>query len=332
MRRFLICIFIAIWAGGCSAKLKQTIEFNPAEPLRVAVLPFYQVEKGKIISETFDPNYFIDNIPLLSSKLTESPPAIVQKIVESELSQSGLDLISRGYIDSQLGHHAFVINKVVQTENILAANPKELGDFLGADAILFGKVTRWDRSYYGLESAVTVGIELKLVKASDGKILFSADGEDSDHRGLSGIPTGFSSLVIEPLRGLDNEVILNLSQSLVKKMVKPLSVMDRPEYVNTSGPVIFGATDNAKGVVSESESLVVIALGTPDQEGFFSLDNVVSKVPMFEVDKGHYVGRFIPVGDEDVEIKRVVVNLRDNFGRTAQKEIDHQFLLKSAGR
>ncbi len=319
MKKYLLIVLLLLCS--CAGRLKQEVNFNPSEPIRVAIIPFYQVEDGKLIPETFDSNILIDNIPLLSSKLKESPASSVQTVVDSEMRKTGLDLISQGYVNSQLGHHAFVIEGVVQAANLLAADPRVLGAFLGADALLFGKVTKWDRSYYGVQSVSTVALELKLVSASDGKILFTSDGEDSDSRGLTKIPTGFSSLVLEPIRGLDNEIIVDLSQKLVKNMLKPLYVMERPEYVNSSGPALFGAVHNAREAVTPTRPLVVAALGTPAEEGYFVVGSAGSKVPMYEVEPGHYIGRFIPIEGEKYDVDEVTVSLRDHFGRTVEKTI-----------
>ncbi len=46
---------ILLTLGGCAHTLKHEIHFNPTQPIRVAILPFVQVnEAGEIIEE--DPN------------------------------------------------------------------------------------------------------------------------------------------------------------------------------------------------------------------------------------------------------------------------------------
>jgi Putative bacterial lipoprotein (DUF799) len=321
IKQLVSSLFCLALLGGCSAKVKQQIDFSPSEPLRVAILPFYQEEKGKLVSGSFDPNIFVDNIPLLSSKLKESPPALVQGVVETELKSSGLDLISPGYVNAQLGHHGFVIESKVAIDRLLEVEPSRLGEFLGADALLYGKIKRWDRLYFGIQSSVSVSIELKLVRTRDSKTIFFAEGNDTDARGITGIPTGFSAIVIEPLRGLDNENIVNLSQKLVKKMLAGLSVKERPEYLNSEGPVIFGAVHNGKFGVSGERPLQVLLIGSPGKEGYFALGNYVGRVPMVEIESGKYLGRYFPLEGERAKDLSVVVTLKDSFGRSSEKSL-----------
>ena len=204
------------------------------------------------------------------------------------------------------------------TERILKTPPAKLCELLLCDAVLYGKVTRWTRSYYAVQSVNTVGVELKLVRAADNRVLFESKGEDSSRRGLTGVPTGFSSIAVEPILGLDNAEIVALSEEVAEKAVQPLYVTNRPEYLSSMGPAIFGATHTAKlGPISDQHPLTVLVLGTSKAQGYFSLGRGGPRVPLFEQEDGHYVGEYVPLaktaaGDD------VRITLRDNFGRKAE--------------
>lgn len=303
---------------GCAPKVKSLIAFDPAQPIRIAVLPFHQVERGKIIPESYSPNIFIDNIPLLSSKIQETPASLIQGIVETELRKNGFDLLSNAFVRTQLGHHGFVEGSKVKVDELRNAEEKRLGELLSADAILYGSVSKWRRRYWGLESSTTVGVELKLVSAADGREIFVSEGEDTDVRGITGIPTGLFSLIFEPIRALDSDNILKLGERLVKRMLKPLSIKDRDDYLNSAGPAIYGAVHTDR--VSEKESLVVLLLGSPEQEGQFSL-SATQRYPLYEIEPGKYVGNFRLIQGERLELKEVVVTLKDRFGRKVAKTL-----------
>lgn len=316
-------LFFVLSLNACAGTFKNKIDFDTNEPLRVAILPFYQEDAGGIREEKFDSELLVDNLPLVSSKLKASPASTVQSFVQERLKKTGLDTVSPGYVQAQLGHHGFVIEKKLAVKKILETSPKRLCELLLCDAVLYGKLTRWTRSYYGVQSVNTVGIDLKLVRAADNKVLFESSGEDSQRRGLTGLPTGFSSIAVEPILGLDNAEIVALSEEIVEKVMKPLYVSNRPEYLNSMGPAIFGATHTGKSAPpSEQHPLTVLVLGTPKVQGFFTVGKSGSRVPLFEQEEGHYVGEFVPLDSASKENGGdIFVTLRDSFGRKAELTI-----------
>jgi hypothetical protein len=71
--------FVAI---GCSGTYKNQVNFNPSEPIRIAVLPFAQIDDSGALVQA-DENYLIDNVALVSSKLKQTPSQYVQTLVQS---------------------------------------------------------------------------------------------------------------------------------------------------------------------------------------------------------------------------------------------------------
>ncbi len=321
MRRVLEILLVAgtsLLMTACSGQFKNKIDFNPAEPIRVAVLPFYQEDADGLKEEKFDSELLLDNVPLVSSKLKASPATTVQAFVLDKLQKTGLDIVAPGYVQSQLGHHGFVIEKKFAINKILNTSPKKLCELVLCDAVLYGKVTRWTRSYYGVQSVNTVGVELKMVRASDNKVLYTSTGEDSGRRGLTGLPTGFSSIAVEPILGLDNEEIVKLSEEVAEKVVSPLYSSNRPEYLNSQSPAIFGAVHTgAKSKIDEQHPLTVLVLGTPKLQGYFTIGRSGIRLPLFEQEDGHYVGEYVPLDKSVKGPVEVLVTLKDTFGRKA---------------
>jgi hypothetical protein len=69
-------LLIAILSS-CAGKYKSELNFNAAEPLRVAVLPFVNVDKsGQIIQE--EGRLIVDNLGLISSTVEETPAQTVR--------------------------------------------------------------------------------------------------------------------------------------------------------------------------------------------------------------------------------------------------------------
>ena len=323
--RLILCVAI-LALPGCAATYKHTLNFNPSEPLRIAVLPFAQVDSdGAFVQD--DENLLIDNIALVSSKAKETPAEFMQSLVQSELSNASLDVITPLVVSSELLHSGFAVPGTqplrVDLQKVFSADPRMLcSKILSCDAVMYGTVTRWDRSYYGLQSVSTIALNLRLVSAKTGKVLYEIDAEDSDSRGLSKGPTGFSNLVIEPLKGLDNEIIHDLGREVADRSIQPLTHRDRPEFLDSAPPFIIASAHNAySGVIPPGGKLLVAAFGTPGQAATFAVGTKVSGIPMLERAPGHYVGEFVPLDSDAFTQQHVVVTLKDEFGRTTSQKL-----------
>ena len=317
----LVCLAFSLTA--CSGSVERKLNFDPSESIRVAVLPFAQVdEKGEVIME--DNSLLVDGVPLVSKKADEEPVDLVRQMVVSQLRNSALDVVSTSLIDIELPHHGFqMTDGSLNREKILSTAPSELcTHLLNCDAVLFGKITKWERSYYGLQSVNSVGIELTLKSVKDGKVLFTATAEDSDSRGLSKGPTGYSSLVIEPIKGLDSEIIEDLARTVVADALKPFRIKERPEFLESEPPSIYATSHSAtNGSLDRDTPLVVLMYASPNKKASFSIGKTIENIPMTEKVDGHYHGEYYPLESDMFADKEITVHLTDEFGRTTAQKI-----------
>ena len=143
--KFLI-IFSIVFVS-CSGTYHQNLNFNPVEHLRVAVLPFVFVDKnGKINNQ--ESRLLLDNLELVSSQLQETPSQIIRRSVIGELHNSALDVVSPALIDIELPHHGFGLSDgSIDLEKLVKTDPRDICKHLiDCDAVMYGKVTKWDRS------------------------------------------------------------------------------------------------------------------------------------------------------------------------------------------
>jgi hypothetical protein len=312
-------------AIGCSGTYKNQVNFNPSEPIRIAVLPFAQIDDSGALAQA-DENYLIDNVALVSSKLKQTPSQYVQTLVQSELAGASLDVVTPAIVEAALVHNGFGVpgsNPVqLDLQRVLAADPKQIcTKLVSCDAVLYGKVTKWDRSYYGIESVSSVGVDLRIVSANTGKVLFESNAKDSDSRGVSKGPTGFSNLVIEPIKGLDNEIITTLARDVVKQSISPLNRKSRPEFLKTAPPYIIESAHSAPKGLLVNGKLVVAVMGSPEMTGSFSIGNAIRDVPLVERSSGHYIGEYLPVSGDTFQTQIVTVSLQDEAGRKTSQSL-----------
>ena len=326
MRSFIIifshilslCIF-----SSCAGNYRHKLDFNPNESLRVAVVPFsYGKSGGEEVEE--DSDIILDEISVVSSKLEDSPGVLLRKTVEKELGKTALDVLSPYLVETELPHYGYAkADGSFDLEAIAAARPKRFcRSFLDCDAVMYGRVTRWERSYYGVQSVQSVGLELKLVSVKDDKVLFTAYAEDSESRGLSKGPTGYSSIVIEPIRGLDSDIIRELTSRVVREALAPLRSENRPGYLDSAPPAVYAAAHDAKsGVLERGETLSIVMFGTENMAASFSIGKAVKKVPMEEVSPGNYFGEYFPLETDRFKDQTLKVSVVDDFGRKTELDV-----------
>ncbi len=316
----------------CSGTYKQNLQFNPNEPLRVAVMPFVSTDDNGRIEEQ-EGRLFVDTLAVVSKRQEETPAQIVRRQVLSELQKTNLDLVATALIDIDLPHHGFALpDGKLDMKRIYETKPVEIcNQFLNCDAILYGKVKKWDRSYYGIQSISSLALEFELVNAKTGKVIFTTSAEDSDSRGISKGPTGYTSLVLEPIKGLDSQILVELSDKVVKKMLEPLNEKKRPVFLESPPPSIFAVShDNRSGTLKQDEPLIVVMYGSENQQAGFSIGNTIEMIPMIERSPGHYYGEYLPLPSDSFSGQPVRVFLTDAFGRTTERPIPKRELTLAA--
>jgi cell division septation protein DedD len=102
----------------------------------------------------------------------------------------------------------FVVDGVIKkngwntSEKLFAIPPQKLGEALGADALLYGKVTKWNKYYAIIHSTLVAGLELKLVDTRTGELLWRGQRVDREFEGLIKIPTGIIRSIVDPISGI----------------------------------------------------------------------------------------------------------------------------------
>jgi len=105
----------------------------------------------------------------------------------------------------------------------------DLARQLGADVLLRGTVTDWGRTYLVVQSWVKAGLEVELLDAHSGEVIWSGHKKNSRTSGILKGPTGYKSIATAPLSGLKTghleRVANHLTRMLVDELVDSPAVM-----------------------------------------------------------------------------------------------------------
>jgi hypothetical protein len=232
--------------------------------------------------------------------------AILRGDVVAWLRQGSFDVVEPWVSDTQLAHGGLGAGMRDPSQAPAIAR------LLQVDAVLFGDVTRWNRSYYVLESVAQVGLRLEL-RESSGTELFEGERTEQVGSGLTGGPTGFVSAATEPLTGLRSSQLRDLMRSTARNSALDLNGGELgPEAGPLAPRLSFVAVQRQHdGPFLPGERIDVIAVGTPDCDVRFDLGRLRTGVPMLPTARhedprgnratyeGHYV---VQAGDRAADL------------------------------
>ncbi len=296
LRQVALGLLLLLATSGCAtSRLELAPGFDPRAPLRVAVLPFVDRAGGDaLVSRPLVAA--LDLVPILSDDgATRAHAAtLLREKVQGNLHRTHLDVVDLHVVDSLLLHRR--LDGLALHEGDRAAAARLAADALGADAVVFGEVTEWDREWYLVESVARVGLALELRDGATGGLLYSGEVHDAEASGVSKLPIAYSpdgaaqAVLVQALRGLRNTLFVTLSDDVARAVVLGLGAPAEARASGHAPRVHAVAASAAPGEpLRPEDALVVVALGDPDARATFQVGDG-PPVPMTESSPGRYRG------------------------------------------
>jgi hypothetical protein len=254
-------------------------------PLKVAILPFENLTGKK---EAFE---------------------IVRRAFYNHFASKKYQDIELYRVDTTLGAEG-----LLEGNAFLSVPSKELGEKLGADGLVYGKITGFDRIFLGAYSQVAVELEAKLVKASTGETLWKAKHKRTHHEGgvpldpISVIPT-----VIRTALNIRDIELLRTAEDLSREM---LATLPEPTIAQElkSPKIEFVAHDSAGAWKKAGDVIRVGLVGESDMIATFDMGDMKKGLPMTEEKKGVYSGSYRVMPGDMLKDGLVVGHLTDERG------------------
>ena len=132
---------------------------------------------------------------------------------------------SKRYRDIEL----FEIDEILDDNGLYEDNKynssevSTLGRLLNADGIVYGKITGYNKLYLGLYSQVYVELEVKLVEASTGKVLWEVKHRTAHHEGEVPLELiGVISAIFRTTKNISNTELVSATDDLCRTIVSAL--------------------------------------------------------------------------------------------------------------
>lgn len=143
-------------------------DYQRKAPLRVAVLPF--TDRGNA-------NFVVDKIPLTFRDRRQraiwawTDAQRLRRAMVAYLSEREFVVLNPIGIDAVLKSHG-----IADEAQLNKVDPRTLGRWLGADAVVYGEVLNYEAYYAALIAAWQVSMSGRVVSTGDGETLVSFDG------------------------------------------------------------------------------------------------------------------------------------------------------------
>jgi hypothetical protein len=219
--------------------------------------------------------------------------------VAAWLAQGELEVVDPWQSDTVLNHAG-----MPEEARRDPANAAAIARMLAVDGVLFGDVSRWNRSYWVLQSTAEVALRVRLIDGGSGRELFAGERHETVGSGLTGGPTGYVSAATEPLAGLRGAHLRELVRSVARGAAADLNGGRPAAEAGPGAPQLafVAPTELAAGAPFRAGDRVeVTAVGTPDCDVRFDLGRLRTGVPMRQVARhddprgarATYVGHYV---------------------------------------
>lgn len=111
-------------------------------------------------------------LPVLNETVNLKAPEAFRPVLFNRLTQKGYEIPKGAIIDQKLQER-----DIREAGQINAVTPKELGEILGTDALLYSTITEFSTTFLLVYASMTVGARFWLVDAKSGEKLWESDHE-----------------------------------------------------------------------------------------------------------------------------------------------------------
>ncbi len=260
-------------------------EIQKHMPSRVAVLPFVNQSESAAAAPTVRRSFYNH----FSAKNFED---VELTVVDAKLAAAGL----------------------ADPATLETTDPRKLGELLGVDGLVFGRIDSFDRIYAGVGALVTVGAEIRLVHAPSGRVVWK--GKDSQSTQEGSIPTtiiGAIASAAEAAMNMRQIVILRTCDELFRAMV---TAIPEPTMVGRGQPpaIVSLLHDSAGRVRRTGDAIHVALTGDPEMTARATLRGLGKTVDLAETKPGVYEGAYVVLPGDDAKDVVITATLENRAG------------------
>lgn len=282
-------------------------------------------KKTAIVSDiktAFKGTYKVD--PYMEKHMPQT--IAVLPFIDESKSQKGAEIVRRGfynhfsslpYKDMELFRVDHELRKagLYDSDTINKTPPEKFKEILNVDAVIYGKISNFDKLFAGMYSQVSVGAEIEMYD-TQGHYLWTGKHVARIHEGgISTTPVGIVASIIFAAMNIRDIQLLRACDDLFRDMVKTIPVKTLADAGQL--PAINILVQDSKGLPRKAgDEIKVVIKGDPGMRAWFDIGDYKKGIDMTEVEPGGYVGTYRVVPGDN--IKDIIIGyLSDDSGNTA---------------
>ena len=260
-------------------------DYDKDKPLSVAILPFENLTQEK------------------------KAPEMLQRQLYNNFS-------SLAYRDVELSDIKAKLPKI----NYKTMDPAKTGKLLDADALIVGRITKFETYYAGIYSSFTVGVDIKMIDSQTHRLLWSAKYKEVQRSGsIPTTPIGAIIAAASNALDLSRYHIITTINKLCQALVETI-----PPSGNLKGksfPKITNLVHNGMNrSLGKGNRLEVGVEGTAGLKAVFRIEPKGLTVQMQEKTPGTYIGSYIVRPKDSISDGIIVVSLTDSWNNVCKWE------------
>lgn len=203
-------------------------------------------------------------------------------------------------------------------KTVLDIPPKDISDSLGADGLIYGRVTGFTKVYAVAYSQMGAEAEVWLVDAKTGTEVWRYKEAVRYHEGgVSLTPMGMVMTAVSTALNIRDMQQIRVVNELGWKLNEKIPVPPGLKYEEV--PVIKNVISNAKeSPLGKGKTVKVAMEGDKNLIAMFDIGGFKKAVPMKEVTPGEYLGEYFIVPGDNIKEAPVAAYLRKPTGEEAQ--------------
>ncbi len=255
----------------------------------------------------------------------------VLPFVDVSESQKGAQAVRKGFYN-HFSSMPFKDMELYRVDNALAKagftdpiainkmSPQELGRILGADAVVYGEISNFDKLFLLMYSQVSVGAKVRMADTKSGETLWTGEHVVRIHEGgISVNPIGIVATIVATAMNIRDIQLLRACDDLFREMVKTIPAPTLAEALRP--PVISLLVQDTKNLPKKAgDEIRVVIQGAPKMQAYFDIGEFKKYIDMQEQTDtpGVYLGVYKVLPGENVRKAVITGYLKDDTGNIAQ--------------
>jgi len=286
---FVMVILAACGSTGIMEALKPEVSDESRLPHKVAILPF--------VNQTSNPE----------------AAAVVRKMFYNFFSSLNYLDLEPSSVDEKLNTKNY--NKKIAAGEVVS--PRQLGQMLGVDAVVFGEVLSLGKVYAVLYSDSQASLRARMVSCHSGQIIWEL--EHTAHLRAGEMPLSIIGLAAALVKTVISHQRADVMQAASKLCMQMIATVPNRPALAESPPRIQAMVHNGVGTLLLPEShLKVVMVGDDGLDASWSVPPLIENLPMKENEPGVYFASYRIKPQDRLPYGRLEGYLRSKKGLQTQ--------------